>query len=198
MDEFVSSFVLLILIVDPVGNIPIVSSLLQSVEARRRRLVILRECGIAFLLLLGFLFSDRAFLAMMRLSEESLSIAGGVILFLIAVRMVFKHEEGLFGDVRTGEPFIVPLAVPLIAGPSSMASVMLMASREPQRMATYVGALSAVMAATALILLGSGWITRVVGRRAVEALEKLMGLVLTAIAVEMLLSGIKRFVETLH
>lgn len=198
MDEFISSFVLLILIVDPVGNIPVVSSLLQSVDAHRRRRVILRECGIAFLLLLGFLFSGRAFLAMMRLSEESLSIAGGVILFLIAVRMVFKHEEGIFGDTRTGEPFIVPLAVPLIAGPSSMASVMLMASREPERLGTYVAALTAVMAATALILLGSGWITRVVGRRAVEALEKLMGLVLTAIAVEMLLAGIKRFVETLH
>jgi MarC family membrane protein len=198
MSEFFSAFVLLILIVDPIGNIPVVSAMLQGVAPARRRLVVLRECAIAFVLLLAFLFGGRAFLRLMHLSEESLAIAGGVILFLIAIRMVFKHEESLFGDTQTGEPFIVPLAVPLIAGPSAMASVMLMASREPERTGITVAALTAVMLLTAATLAASGWIARVVGRRAVEALERLMGLVLTAIAVEMLLNGIKRFVQALQ
>lgn len=133
LNELVSAFVLLLLVVDPFGNLPIVNSLMHSVARERRRLVILRECLIAYVLLLAFMFGGHGFLALLRLSELALSIAGGVILFLIALRMVFHPPEGIFGEPAQGEPFIVPLAIPFIAGPSALATVMLLVSREPQK-----------------------------------------------------------------
>jgi MarC family membrane protein len=201
MKELLSVSVLLFLVLDPVGNLPLVSAMLKDVEARRRLQIVLRECGIAYLLLLGFMFGGKAALAVMRLSEESLSIAGGVILFMIAIRMVFKTGDDVFGDAHGPsagrEPFIVPLAVPLIAGPSALATVMLLASRDPDKLGLMALALTAVMILTAVILAAGHWIERVIGKRAVEAMERLMGLVLTAIAVEMLLGGIRRFIGTL-
>ena len=131
--ELVSTTILLILVTDPFGNVPLVVAALRGVPRERRLAVVVRECAIAYFLLLAFLFGGQAFLALMQLSEASLAIAGGVILFLIALRMVFPQPEGLFGAATPSEPFIVPLAVPAIAGPSALATVMLMASRSPDR-----------------------------------------------------------------
>ena len=139
----------------------------------------------------------RAFLQFLQLSETSLAIAGGIILFLIALRMVFHHPEGIFGDAPDTEPFLVPLAVPAIAGPSAIATVMLMASRDPSRIAGWFVALSAAMAVTTIVLLAGNQVQRVLGERGVRALERLMGLVLTAIAVQMLLNGVADFVRQL-
>lgn len=189
--ELLSAAILLLLVIDPFGNVPLVVSALQSTPRERRARVVLRECLIAYVILLAFLFGGRAFLTLMHVSETSLSIAGGVILFLIALRMVFSHAEGVFGDRADSEPFIVPLAVPAIAGPSALATVMLMASREPEHIDTWLAALTAAMAATTLVLLGAGRLQRLLGGRAMRALERLMGLVLTAVAVEMLLAGIR-------
>jgi len=133
----------------------------------------------------------------MHLSEASLSIAGGVILFLIALRMVFAHPDGVFGDASPAEPFIVPLAIPAIAGPSALATVMLMASRTPDALPSLVVAVSVAMLVTVVVLAAAGSVHRVIGERGVLAMERLMGLVLTALAVEMLLSGIRMFVAQL-
>jgi MarC family membrane protein len=195
--ELVSATILLILVTDPFGNVPLAVAALRGVPRERRLAVVLRECAIAYLLLLAFLFGGQAFLALMHLSQASLAIAGGVILFLIALRMVFPPAEGLFGDVVTSEPFIVPLAVPAIAGPSALATVMLLASRAPDRLFELVGAVTIAMAVTATVLALSGGLQRLIGDRGVVALEKLMGLVLTAIAVEMLLGGIRAFIAQL-
>ncbi|MGZ5102373.1 MAG: MarC family protein, partial [Usitatibacter sp.] len=162
----------------------------------RRRRVILRECVIAFAILALFMLFGRQLLLVMHLSETSLSIAGGVILFMIAIRMVFAHPEGAFGPQTQGEPFIVPLAIPLIAGPSALAAVMLMATREPAKMGMWALALTVVMALTALILATGDRLQRRMGERAMQAIERLMGLILTAIAVEMLLGGVREFVES--
>ena len=144
--DLLSAAILLLLVIDPFGNVPLVVSTLQPVPPERRSRVVLRECLIAYILLLAFMFGGHAFLTLMRLSETSLSIAGGVILFLIALKMVFsRHPDGVFGDPVSGEPLIVPLAIPAIAGPSAMATVMLMASREPGRIETWVLALSLAM-----------------------------------------------------
>jgi MarC family membrane protein len=194
-DEFLSAFVLLVLVIDPIGNLPLVSSLLKQVERSRRARVVLRECLIAYVILVAFMFGGKGFLELIHLSESSLSIAGGVILFMTAIRMVFRSPEGVFGDALDHEPFIVPLAIPFIAGPSALATVMLMVSREPARIVTWAGALSAVMALTALVLVSGERIERLIGERTVEALKRLMGLILTAIAVQMLLGGIERFVQ---
>ncbi len=194
--DLLSAFVLLFLVLDPLGNVPMVASLLKQVDARRRRKVVLRECLLAYLILILFMFFGRQFLALMHLSEIALSIAGGVILFMIAIRMVFKSPEGLFGETLDHEPFIVPLAIPLIAGPSALATVMLMVSREPAKLAIWIGALTAAMLVTTLILALGERIERLFGKRGMEAVERLMGLILTAIAVEMLLGGLKQFLQT--
>lgn len=193
MSDFLSACLLLALVTDPIGNLPLVTSMLGGIERQRRVRVVVRECLIAYLILLGFMLGGKTFLALLKLSEESLSIAGGVILFLIALRMVFKESEGALGEALSREPFIVPLAVPLIAGPSALATVMLMASREPAKLPLWIGALTLVMAATTGLLAISGRIERWIGKRTVDALERLMGLILSAMAVEMLLSGIKAF-----
>lgn len=195
--EFLSAIVLLLLVTDPFGNVPLVPSLVGGCKPERRKWVIVRECVIAYGILLAFMFGGRTFLQVMHLSEASLSIAGGVILFLIALRMVFGNPEGLWGDAAQGEPFIVPLAVPFIAGPSALATVMLMATREPERIGMWAAAITVVMIIVTLILVSAEWIRGVLGEKAVIAVERLMGLILTAIAIEMLLQGIRAFVTGL-
>ena len=123
--EAFSAAVLLLLVIDPFGNVPIVVSALANVAPSRRVRVVLRECIAAYVILLAFMFGGQTFLQWLQLSEVSLAIAGGIILFLIALRMVFRHPEGLFGDPPGAEPFLVPLAIPSIAGPSALATVML-------------------------------------------------------------------------
>jgi MarC family membrane protein len=193
--QFLSAIILLLLVVDPFGNVPVVNALLAEVPVARRRRVIVRECGIAFLLLGAFMLFGPQILAVMHLSETSLSIAGGVILFMIAIRMVFAHPEGAFGLEPRGEPFIVPLAIPLISGPSALATVMLLASREPRNLGMLAAALVVTMTIAAAVLLAGERLQRWMGDRGMQAMARLMGLILTAIAVEMLLGGIRMFVE---
>jgi MarC family membrane protein len=189
--ELLSAAILLLLVIDPLGNVPLVVSALGSTPLARQVRVVARECLIAYGLLLVFLFGGHAFLTLMHLSETSLTIAGGVILFLIALRMVFSHPEGVFGAASGSEPFIVPLAIPAIAGPSALATVMLMASRDPAHTGVWALALTGAMAVTTLTLVAAGWLQRLLGDRVIRAFERLIGLVLTAVAVEMLIGGIK-------
>jgi MarC family membrane protein len=189
--ELLSATILLLLVIDPLGNVPLVVSALGSTPPARQVRVVARECLIAYGLLLVFLFGGHAFLTLMHLSETSLTIAGGVILFLIALRMVFSHPEGVFGAASGSEPFIVPLAIPAIAGPSALATVMLMASRDPAHTGVWALALTGAMAVTTLTLVAAGWLQRLLGDRVIRAFERLIGLVLTAVAVEMLIGGIK-------
>ena len=195
--ELVSTVVLLVLVLDPFGNVPIVVAAMREVPRERRRRIIVRECLVAWALLIAFLFGGKAFLSLMHLSETSLEIAGGVILFLIALRMVFSHPEGVFGETSGAEPFIVPIAVPAIAGPSALATVMLMASRGPGALPSLAVAVTIAMLVTLAVLAGADRVQRVIGERGVLALERLMGLVLTALAGEVLLSGLRTFAEQL-
>jgi len=195
--SFTSAVVILLLVMDPIGNIPLFVSLLRQVEAARRTRVILRECAIAFVVLLVFVFFGAAILGVLGLSDPSLTIAGGVILFLIALRMIFRRPEGVFGDTVSGEPFIVPLAIPSIAGPATIATVMLLASRAPQRLLEWCLAVSVAMLATAALLVSADRLAKLAGEQGLLAFERLMGLILTAIAVEMLLRGIETFVRQL-
>lgn len=190
---FLSAFILLLLVLDPLGSLPIFIPVMRQVAPQRRRWVALREVGIAFGVLFAFMFLGEGFLRVMHLSERSLEVAGGVILLMVAIRMIFSHEGGVYGTPEGKEPLIFPLAVPLLAGPSAMATVLLLASRQPEHMLSWVGALASAMAVSLLILLLCDRIRRWVGDSVVSAVEKLMGLVLTAIAVEMILAGLKRY-----
>ncbi|NDP42567.1 MAG: hypothetical protein GZ089_07610 [Aromatoleum sp.] len=195
--ELFSATILLVLVIDPFGNVPVVVSAMKGVVPQRRSWIVVRECVAAYVILLAFMFGGTNFLQWLHLSETSLSIAGGVILFMIALRMVFPRPEGIFGDLPGAEPFLVPLAIPSIAGPSALATVMLMASRDPAHLGVWTLALSAAMAATTLVLLAAHRLQALLGERAVLAMERLMGLVLTALAVEMLLGGVRTFVTQL-
>src|SRR5580765_2734329 len=150
--SFASAVVLLVLVTDPIGNIPLVVSLLRQVDPQRRVRVIARECAIALAVLLIFAPFGKSLLDLFGLSDRSLNLAGGVILFLIALRMIFHGPEGIFGETAYGEPFIVPLAIPSIAGPAAIATVLLLVSREPQRMPEWLLAVTVAVAACLVVL----------------------------------------------
>jgi MarC family membrane protein len=197
-ETFLSAVVLLLLVADPFGNVPIFVSALRDVPQQRRLRIVLRECLIAFCVLSVFVFAGRPFLQTLGLSEVALQIGGAVVLMLVALRMVFPSPEGVYGSAPGGEPFIVPLAVPALAGPSALATVMLLVSRDPTRSLEWVAAIAVVMAISALILVSADRLQRLLGERVTLAFERLMGLVLAAIAVELLLRGVRTFVTTLH
>lgn len=195
--SFVSAVVLLLIVCDPFGNIPLFVSALQGVPRERRVAIILRECLIAFAVLVTFVFIGAPFLRLLGLSELSLQIGGGVVLMLVALRMVFPTPEGIFGQTPGGEPFIVPLAVPALAGPSALATVLLLVSRDPARLWQWVAAIAVVMSVSAVVLGFAERIMRLLGERVTLAFERLLGLVLAAIAVELILRGIKTFIAGL-
>jgi len=195
--SFSSAVVILLLVLDPIGNIPFFLSLLSRVAPARRVRVIVRECAIALGVLILFALFGPAILGVFGISDSSLTIAGGVILFIIALRMIFRSADNLFGDTPEGEPFIVPLAIPSIAGPTAIATVMLLVSRAPQRLLEWTAAVTVAVLLTLVLLLFAGRIAKLVGERGLLALERLMGLILTAVAVEMLLRGIEAFVRQL-
>lgn len=191
---FVSAFILLLLVLDPFGSLPVYITVLGHVPRARRRWVALREAVIAFGMLAVFMFAGQHFLALMRLSERSLEVAGGVILLIIAIRMIFAQPGSAYAaDPQGREPLIFPLAVPLLAGPSALATVLLLAAREPARIWVWLSALTVAMAVSAAVLLAADRLRRLLGDQVVAATEKLMGLVLTAVAVEMILAGLKRY-----
>jgi MarC family membrane protein len=197
-NTFFQAFILLLLVTDPFGNVPLFVSALRVVPHERRWRVVVRECLIAFLLLLLFMFFGRHFLNALQLSEIALRIGGGVILFLIALRMVFPQPGGVLGDTDSNsEPFIVPLAIPALAGPSALATVLLFSSDTTADVLLHVAALSAVALVWLAVLLGAERMQQVLGVRAMLAFERLMGLILTAMAVEMLLAGIRSYVSSL-
>jgi small neutral amino acid transporter SnatA (MarC family) len=190
-----SAALLLFLIHDPLGNIPVFLGLLRSLPPQRQRVVVVRELLIALGVLMVFLWGGRYALELMHLRQESVSIAGGIVLFLIGLRMIFPPPEGLMGDLPEGEPFIVPLAIPMVAGPSGMAAVMLMGSQEPDRMGAWSLALMIAWAATAAILFSATYLYKYLGGRALTAIERLMGMVIVAISVQMLLDGLTAYLR---
>jgi multiple antibiotic resistance protein len=185
-----SAGILLFLVMDPVGNIPLFLATLAGIEPRRHRVIIIREMIIALAVLVLFMFAGRCFLNLLMVSEPSLSVAGGVILFLIALRMIFTDPRNLLGHELEGEPFIVPLAVPLIAGPSAMTTVLLLMAQQPSRWLQWLSALVGAWLISCVILLFSTGISRLLGKRGMLATERLMGMLLTTIAVEMFMDGL--------
>jgi multiple antibiotic resistance protein len=190
-----SAALLLFLILDPLGNIPVFLSVLKPLPPRRQRIVVVRELLIALAVLMAFLWGGKYALEMMHLRQESVAIAGGIVLFLIGVRMIFPRPEGLMGEVPGGEPFIVPLAIPLVAGPSGMAAVMLMGSNDPSRLGDWSLALLLAWGATAVILFSATVLYKWLGRRVLTAIERLMGMLLVAISVQMVLDGIGTYLK---
>ncbi|MTW13108.1 NAAT family transporter [Pseudoduganella eburnea] len=195
--DFFQTFILLMLVTDPFGNVPIFASALATVPPKRRPKIVVRECLIAFVVLLVFMFFGSHFLKALSLSEVSLRIAGSVILLLIAIRMVFPHPDGVLGRTEGGEPFIVPLAIPALAGPSALATVLLFSRESAGEVMVHVAALAAVVVVWLAVFLGAERLQKVLGTQVMTAFERLMGLILAAMSIEMLLGGIREFVKTL-
>lgn len=190
-----SAALMLFLIMDSIGNVPVFLSLLKSLTPARRRIVLARELLIALAVLFAFLFGGAYILAALHLKQESVSIAGGIILFLIGLRMIFPTPEGVFGEVPAGEPFIVPMAIPSIAGPSVMAALMLLANRHPDRSVDWSIALLIAWTASAVVLFSATALYRLLGERALSAIERLMGMLLVALSVQMFLDGIGAYLK---
>lgn len=193
--SILSAAAILILILDPLGNIPVFLSILKPLPPHRQRIVLLRELLIALGVLVCFLWVGKYLLELMHLRQESVAVAGGIVLFLIGIRMIFPHSDGLVGELPMGEPLIVPLAIPLIAGPSGMAAVILMGSQDPSRLWDWTLALLISWAATAFILFSATVVYKLVGKRVLIAMERLMGMLLVAISVQMLFDGIAIYLK---
>ncbi len=192
-----SAGILLFLIMDPLGNIPLFLSLLKGVAPERRQRVLVRELLIALVVLFVFLFGGKYVLHLLQLKSESVSIAGGIVLFLIGIRMIFPPKDGIFGGDIDSEPFIVPMAIPAVAGPSTMAAVMLLANSNPGRTVDWSIALFLAWLATAVILLSSTYLFRLLGQSALVAVERLMGMLLVALSVQMFLDGMVAYVHAI-
>ena len=189
-----SAAIMLFLIMDPLGNLPVFMSVLKSIEPKRRRVILVRELLFALVILLIFLFSGQAVLDFLNVRQETVSIAGGIILFLIALKMIFPPQSGNALGLAVGEePFLVPLAIPMIAGPSTLAALILLANQGPSRMLDWTLALGGAWLISAIILLFSEVFHRLLGERGLTAMERLMGMILVMISIQMFLDGISHY-----
>lgn len=190
--DTISAFITLLFVMDPLGNIPVFLAILKDVDEKRRQWILARELLIALVVLLIFLWCGEAVLNLLGLRQESISIAGAIILFLIAIRMIFPSPYGLMGETPEGEPFIVPLAIPMVAGPSALAISMLMVTSDPSRMFDWTLALVGAWAASAVILMCAPLLLKALGNRGLIAVERLMGMILVIISVQMFFEGVQK------
>ncbi len=191
--EFLSATILLVFVIDPLGNIPVFHAILNVFSPTQRARVIVRELLIAYGLLVLVLFAGQAILDYLGLKQPTLSIAGGIILFLIAIGMVFPAHGIKPIAPNEEDPFIVPLAIPLIAGPSTVAVLLLLVSQAPDKRLVWLGALSSAWAVSAVILISSNYLYGKIGNRGARAIERLIGMLLIMMAVQMFLDGVKSY-----
>ena len=192
MDPF-TAFITLALVMDPLGNVPLFLSVLKDVSPERRTRIVLRELAIALVVMLLFLYAGKQLLSLLNLQQEAIAIGGAIILFLISIRMIFPSPHGIMGETPEGEPFIVPLAIPAVAGPSVLAISMLLVSNNPDQMLEWTMTLIAAWFLSSLVLLASPLLLKLMGNRGLIASERLMGMILVIISVQMLLDALKAF-----
>ena len=194
--SFLSAAVLLFFVMDPLGNVPLFLSALRAVDPERHRIIIIRELAIALAILVAFLFAGPHILSVLQVSSAALTAAGGIVLLLIAIRMIFPATDHSFREDLAGEPFVVPLAVPYTAGPSVLATELLLISREPERWPVWLAALFLAWLASATILYLASNLRNLLGERGLTALERLTGMLLVIVAVEMLMQGVAQYLRS--
>lgn len=197
--DLLSATLTLILIMDPLGNIPMFLSILNKIpDENRRRKILIRELLLALLVLLVFLFLGRHLLQWLNLQPQSLRIGGGIVLFLIAIKMIFPPSSGgIMGQFPEGEPLLVPLAVPLLAGPSTLAMLILLSSNAPEKWMSWLLAVILAWLLTSVVMICSGSLLRLLGEKGLVAVERLMGMVLVTLSVQMLLDGFSDYLRKL-
>ena len=191
--DILSATLLLLTIMDPLGNVATFVSALRPVPPEKRLRVIARELVVALVILVAFLFAGPWLLSLLHLKQEALFISGGIVLFLIALKMIFppsKHDEE-----PMSEPFIVPLATPMVAGPSVLATLLVLVSTQPEHLWRWFAALMIAWAITSAVLLSTPAIARVLREKGSMAVERLMGMLLVMVAVQMFLNGIEHYLK---
>ncbi len=192
-----SAAMLLFLVMDPFGNLPLFIVALKAVDQERHLPIIIRELIIALLVLVFFLFSGRYLLSALQISESALTAAGGIVLFLIAIKMIFPETDHSLAEDFSGEPFIVPLAIPYVAGPSALTTVLLIMNREPARWSEWLVALFIAWFFSGLIMSTSSFLSNLLGEKGLIAIERLMGMLLVVVAIQMLMTGIAEYISSL-
>lgn len=195
--EVVKTATILVLILDPFGNAPVFNSILSAQPKKRRAWIIFRELVFALIFLIGFLIAGEKILSYLGLTQYALSISGGVLLFIISLKMIFPAAKPDTTPETIEEPFIVPLAMPLVAGPSVIAVLLLMSSGSAGEISEPAVALLLAWGLTSIILVSSPFILGALGPKMSNALERLMGMILVILSVQMLLNGIQAFAESL-
>lgn len=190
--QVLSLAITLFFVLDPFGNLPVVLSLLNKVDKRRHWKVVLRESLIALALLVVFYAIGPQFISLLGVDSSDLTICGGVVLGIIALRLVFPDESSS-GKEQETEPFIVPLAIPLMAGPSALATVMIMAAQSAQHPWIGLGMMSLAWLVTVVLLLLGVILGSLIPARLLVAFERLSGLLLAVISVHMIMSGVKAY-----
>ena len=195
--SIVSTAILLMFVIDPFGAVPIILSILKDVDIKRRRMVIIREMLFGLAILTLFLFGGELFLSIFHLETESVRIAGAVIFFVIGIKMIFPGEEGssgLYGSSK--EPFMVPIAMPLIAGPSTLATLLVLGKSHADATGKLFGALLLAWFISALIMYLSPLLYKLLREKGLSALERLMGMLLLMMSVQMFIDGIRGLIHT--
>lgn len=192
--DLLHTTLILLLVVDPFGNIPLVLSTLNHLSNRAYRLAILREMLLAFAVLCIFAFGGKALLNYLSINQSSLHVAGGVILFLISLKMIFSSAAQMFEEQYNRDPVLVPIAVPFVAGPSAITTAMILRTKENIPADTMLLAICLVVLACLLAFLAGRQLHHRLGPRVLRAIEKLMGLLLNLVAVNMLLLGLQDFI----
>lgn len=195
--SIVSTALVLMLVIDPFGNVPVILSILKEVPIERRKTIIIRETLFGLLILLLFLGGGELFLSLFHLETDAVRIAGAVIFFIIGLKMIFPGQEGssgLYGSVN--EPFVVPIAIPLIAGPSTLATLLVMSKSHAEHILELFASLMLAWFASALIMYLSPLFYKVLREKGLLALEKLMGMLLLIMSIQMLIDGIRGLVST--
>jgi len=196
--SIISTAIVLTFILDPFGNVPLLLTILKDVDKKRHRRIIIREMLIGLGILLFFLFLGKSFLQLFHLETTSVAIAGGLIFLIIALKLIFPPTDGSNLFATTGEPFIVPIAMPMVAGPSALATLLVMANKQSEsgHLWELTASLLIAWAISSLILLSSPIFLRILRKRGLIALERLMGMLLLIMAVQMLLDGFSEYVKT--
>lgn len=195
----ITAFVTLFVIVDPLGLTPLFVALTPEMPARERRGVALRACAVAAAILTLFAAFGEQVLGFVGISMPAFRVAGGILLFLTALDMLFerrsKRREDRTGDEERHDPSVFPLAIPLIAGPGSIATMILLAGQRPgpEGLAMVVGVMLAVMAVVLLLFLVSGLLERLLGRTGINVVTRLLGMLLAALSVQFVLDGLRDF-----
>jgi multiple antibiotic resistance protein len=195
--SIISIAILLMLVIDPFGNVPVILSILKDVPLHKRKSIIVREMLIGLAILVIFLFGGELFLNLFHLETDAVRIAGAVIFFIIGLKMIFPGEEGsggLYGSAN--EPFVVPIAIPLIAGPSTLATLLVMSKSHAQNIMELFGALLLAWGVSALIMYLSPFLYKLLREKGLLALEKLMGMLLLIMSIQMLIDGIRGLAST--